>query len=210
MTTYRSTPSTSPSSFSSTVFAVKALERGNESASLSGRLAIGILILAHVADYATFVFMTARHGLGAELNPLVATIFEDWGLALLTVAKFATVLLVASVFLVVGRTRPRLAVGVLAVGVFVGTLGGRMLTWAGFPVFLVGLWLPRRERLERLFDIWLLAVVIVLPLWGTHTYPPSRITQGYADRSQGQASVRPSAGTLSAIQTHPGPGALVQ
>lgn len=35
-------------SFSSTVFAVKALERGNESASLSGRLAIGILILQDI------------------------------------------------------------------------------------------------------------------------------------------------------------------
>jgi hypothetical protein len=39
-----------------------------------------------------------------------------------------------------------------------------MLTWAGFPVFLVGLFLPRRAPLERLFDIWLLAVVIVILL----------------------------------------------
>lgn len=84
---------------------------------------IAILIFAHVADWATFVVMIARHGLGAEVNPLVATIFADWGLALLTVAKFATVLLVAAVFLIVVKDRPRVATGVLAFGVFIGALG---------------------------------------------------------------------------------------
>ena len=86
-------------------------------------LGIGLLIAAHIADYGTFVVMVARHGLGAELNPVVATIHADWGLALLTVAKFSTVLLVAAVFLLVGRTRPRLAAGVLGFGVFIGALG---------------------------------------------------------------------------------------
>jgi len=84
---------------------------------------IALLIIAHIADYATFLLMVARHGLGAELNPLVATILEDWGLELLTLAKFATVLLVAAVFLVIGRERPRLAGTVLAFGVLVGFLG---------------------------------------------------------------------------------------
>lgn len=84
---------------------------------------IGILILAHVADYTTFVIMVARHGLSSEANPLVATIHEDWGLALLTVAKFATVLFVAATFLVVGRTRPKLAASVLAFGILIGGLG---------------------------------------------------------------------------------------
>ena len=84
---------------------------------------LGLLIIAHVADYATFVVMVGRGGLGTEMNPLVATIAEDWGLALLTVAKFATVLLVAATFLIVGRSRPRLATGVLAFGVFIGGLG---------------------------------------------------------------------------------------
>jgi hypothetical protein len=84
---------------------------------------IGLLIAAHVADYATFVVMVTGRGLGSELNPIVVTIYADWGLALLTVAKFATVLLVASVFLVIGRKRPRLAAGVLGIGVFIGALG---------------------------------------------------------------------------------------
>lgn len=86
-------------------------------------LGIGLLIAAHIADYGTFVVMVARYGLEAELNPVVARIHEDWGLALLTVAKFSTVLLVAAVFLLVGRTRPRLAAGVLGFGVFIGALG---------------------------------------------------------------------------------------
>lgn len=84
---------------------------------------IALLIIAHIADYTTFLIMVTRHGLGAELNPLVATLFEDWGLELLTLAKFATVLLVAAVFLVVSRERPRLAGTVLAFGVVVGFVG---------------------------------------------------------------------------------------
>ena len=84
---------------------------------------IGLLILAHIADYTTFVIMVAIHGLDAEANPLVAHLHEDWGMALLTVAKFATVLFVASTFLIVGRTRPRLASTVLAFGIFIGGLG---------------------------------------------------------------------------------------
>jgi hypothetical protein len=49
-------------------------------------MGIGLLIFAHVADYATFVVMVARHGLGEELNPLVVTIAQDYGLTLLTMA----------------------------------------------------------------------------------------------------------------------------
>ena len=84
---------------------------------------IGLLVFAHVADYTTFIVMVARHGIGTELNPIVATIAQDYGLALLTVAKFSTVLLVATTFLVVSRTRPRVAATVLGVGVFIGGLG---------------------------------------------------------------------------------------
>ncbi len=86
-------------------------------------IAIGLLITAHLADYGTFVVMVAKGGLGTELNPIVVRILDDWGLALLTVAKFSAVLLVASVFLLVGRTKPRLAAGVLVFGVFIGALG---------------------------------------------------------------------------------------
>ncbi len=48
---------------------------------------------------------------------------SDHGLLLLTVAKVAAVLLVASTFLVVGRTRPRVAGATLVVGIAIGGLG---------------------------------------------------------------------------------------
>ena len=84
---------------------------------------IGLLILAHVGDYLTFVVMVTRHGIDSEANPIVASLVQEHGLLVLTLAKTAAVLLVASTFLVVGRTRPRLAAGVLGVGVLMGGLG---------------------------------------------------------------------------------------
>lgn len=84
---------------------------------------IGLLIVANAADYLSFLVMVARHGLGAEMNPIVVSLARDHGLALLSLAKASAVLLVASTFLVVARTRPRLAGTVLAVGIFVGGFG---------------------------------------------------------------------------------------
>lgn len=84
---------------------------------------IALLILAHAADYVTFVLMVLLHGLDAELNPVVVTLIESGGLTILTLAKVATVLLVASTFLVVGRTRPRLAASVLIIGIVIGGFG---------------------------------------------------------------------------------------
>ena len=86
-------------------------------------IGIGLLILAQLADYVTFLAMLTRHGLDAEANPLVVTIVEEHGLALLTLAKAVAVLLVASLAVSVWQTRPRLAATVLAVGVAVGVLG---------------------------------------------------------------------------------------
>ena len=86
-------------------------------------IGIGLLIAAHAADYLTFIAMVARHGLGTELNPLVISIAEEYGLVLLTLAKTAAVLLVAATFLLLLRTRPRVASGVLAIGIVVGGVG---------------------------------------------------------------------------------------
>ena len=92
---------------------------------------IGLLIIAHIADYTTFVVMVAAHGLDKELNPLVVRLHAEYGLALLTVAKFATVLFVAATFVVVGRSRPKLATMVLIIGIVVGWLGAfsNVATW---------------------------------------------------------------------------------
>ena len=84
---------------------------------------IGLLIVAHAADYATFLVMVARHGITSELNPIVSKIAAEHGLALLTVAKTAAVLLVATTFLIIIKTRPKVASAVLAIGIFIGSLG---------------------------------------------------------------------------------------
>jgi hypothetical protein len=86
-------------------------------------IGIALLILAHAADYVTFLVMVGRHGIGTELNPLVVKLAVDHGVLILTLAKTSAVLLVASTFLVVGRTRPRLAGSVLVLGVVLGGLG---------------------------------------------------------------------------------------
>jgi len=83
----------------------------------------GLLVFAHALDYVTFLMMVLRGGIGTELNPIVVVIAGDYGLTLLTVAKAAAVLLVLTTFLVVGRSRPRLAGTVLVSGIFLGGLG---------------------------------------------------------------------------------------
>ena len=86
-------------------------------------LGIPLLIATQLADYVTFILMVSRHGVAAEVNPIVSKLLQDHGLLLLTAAKLSAVVLVGATFLIVGRTRPRLAAAVLAVGVISGGLG---------------------------------------------------------------------------------------
>jgi hypothetical protein len=86
-------------------------------------LGIGLLIVAHAMDYTTFLVMVLRHGIERELNPLVVTLAQEYGIELLTFTKVAAVLLVAATFLVLLRSRPFLARSVLMVGIMVGSFG---------------------------------------------------------------------------------------
>lgn len=63
-------------------------------------IAFAALAAAHLFDFVSFIVMTGRHGLAAELNPIVVALAEGYGLPGLTVAKIAAVLLLGSVFLV--------------------------------------------------------------------------------------------------------------
>ena len=42
-------------------------------------MTFGLLLLAHVFDYGTFLWMTSRHGLSAEANPIVVMMATDFG-----------------------------------------------------------------------------------------------------------------------------------
>ncbi len=50
--------------------------------------------------------------------------------------------------------------------IVVKSLLERHFAWFGFPVFIAGVFMARRDRKERLFDLWLLAVVIYILIAG--------------------------------------------
>ena len=86
-------------------------------------LALLLLIAAHLLDYSTFLVMIGRHGLDAELNPLVVLLVDRVGLVGLTLAKVSSVLTAASVALIIVRRRRTLAGVVLGFGIGGGLLG---------------------------------------------------------------------------------------
>lgn len=88
------------------------------------------LALAQSFDLVTFMLMTRRLGPTAEANPLVAQVFEDYGLAAVAVAKIALVLLVGCLAIAAaqrrGTTRTWAFIGglPLALAIAVGLIGG--------------------------------------------------------------------------------------
>jgi hypothetical protein len=83
-----------------------------------------LLAAAHVFDYVSFLIMTGKHGLVAELNPIVVVLAQDYGLPGLTLAKMGSVVLLAAVFLVLRPHRRRWASTILTIGITVGVVGG--------------------------------------------------------------------------------------
>jgi len=86
--------------------------------------ALIFLALAHAFDYVTFLVMTSKHGLAAELNPVVVTLAEQFGLPGLTIAKLASVGFLAGVVLLAAPQRRKVAGALLVIGISVGVLGG--------------------------------------------------------------------------------------
>jgi hypothetical protein len=88
-------------------------------------VALSLLAMAHVFDFVTFLFMTARHGLAAEYNPVVVAVAQNWGLPGLTLAKAGSVLFLSVAIVVLGRTHLRRWASVLLiVGTALGVVGG--------------------------------------------------------------------------------------
>lgn len=92
---------------------------GVGNAALSG---LALLVALQVADHLTFLVMVRMHGLAAEVNPIVL-VLAGHGLALLTVAKVAAIVLVASTFLVSRQRRPQVARLTLCIGIVMGAMG---------------------------------------------------------------------------------------
>jgi hypothetical protein len=87
-------------------------------------VAICLLAVAQLFDYVSFMVMVERHGLAAELNPIVVALHANVGMTGLTAVKaFAVVFLAATATLLMPR-RPNVAFGVLFVGIVLGVVGG--------------------------------------------------------------------------------------
>ena len=86
--------------------------------------ALGVLALAHLFDWASFLVMIARHGLEAEANPIVVRLFEEVGVPGVTLAKVATVTFAALLAVLIAPQRRRMAMALLTFGVCAGMVGG--------------------------------------------------------------------------------------
>jgi hypothetical protein len=92
---------------------------------------LATLFAAQLFDFGTFSVMVGRHGVIAELNPVVAAGFVFFGLPFLALAKLVLVVLVGSIVVLLGRregrdrlTVPSLAAGLCVLAVTGGLLGG--------------------------------------------------------------------------------------
>ena len=86
--------------------------------------ALGVLVLAHLFDWASFLVMIARHGLSAEANPIVVSLVEETGVPGVTLAKLATVAFAALLAIIIAPQRRRVAMVLLTFGVVAGLVGG--------------------------------------------------------------------------------------
>jgi hypothetical protein len=101
------------------------------------RFRLAALLAAQLFDFGTFTLMVGRHGIVAEMNPLVAQGFVAFGLPILVLVKLALVLLLGSIVVLVGRDGPArrsipgLAASITILGVIAGLVGGISNVLAG-------------------------------------------------------------------------------
>jgi hypothetical protein len=103
--------------------------------------AVLTMSVAQLLDLATFALMINRVGIAAEANPLVAVLYGGYGLPVVAIAKVtllalvtAIVAMLARVALLAGSSTQRmttaLLVGILAIGIAAGLVGGASNTAA--------------------------------------------------------------------------------
>jgi hypothetical protein len=88
------------------------------------------VLVAQLFDFATFTIMVGVHGIGTELNPLVAQGFATFGMPMLVLMKIALVVLLTSTIVVLsqdrraGRSVLDLAALITVLAVAGGLIGG--------------------------------------------------------------------------------------
>jgi len=101
------------------------------------RFRLAALLAAQLFDFGTFTLMVSRHGIAAEMNPLVAHGFDAYGLPILVVVKFALVILLGSIVVLLARDGPArqsvrgLAASITILAVVGGLVGGISNVLAG-------------------------------------------------------------------------------
>ncbi len=90
------------------------------------RFRLATLLAAQLFDFGTFTLMVGRHGIAAELNPIVAQGFEIYGLPVLILTKLALVVLLASIVVLLTRDGPsrRAVPGLAAFVTICAVIGG--------------------------------------------------------------------------------------
>jgi hypothetical protein len=101
---------------------------------LTDRLILALLLAfplaAQLFDLTTFAVMIGRHGISAEMNPLVAAGFAAFGMPLVALMKFDLIVLLSAIVVILGRDQFRrrsgwkLAALVSAFAVVGGMVGG--------------------------------------------------------------------------------------
>ena len=83
---------------------------------------------AQLLDLATFVAMIRQLGPAAELNPLVGAIYALYGYPMVAIVKVVLLALVTAVVTILfarsSQPRPRLAAGLVGLGILIGLVGG--------------------------------------------------------------------------------------
>ena len=83
---------------------------------------------AQLLDLATFMSMVRQLGPAAELNPLVGALFALYGYPMVAIVKIVLLAVVTAVATILvarsSKPRPRLAAGLVALGILIGLVGG--------------------------------------------------------------------------------------
>jgi uncharacterized protein DUF5658 len=101
------------------------------------RFRLAALLAAQLFDFGTFTLMIGKHGIAAEVNPLVAQGYATYGFPVLILVKLALVVLLGSIVVLLARDLPNrpairgFAATITVLAVAAGLIGGISNVLAG-------------------------------------------------------------------------------
>ena len=101
------------------------------------RFRLAALLAAQLFDFGTFTLMVGKHGIAAEVNPIVAQGYDTYGLPVLILVKLALVVLLGSIVVLLARDLPNrpaargFAATISVLAVAAGLIGGISNVLAG-------------------------------------------------------------------------------